>query len=364
MIPTQIKKNIVYLDTPAVYAYYIVSTNSLFPLACVCDENDVLIGVIGRRELDPMMYDITQKSCGEICNRDFTYLKNSDKESIYRNGRNIFAEKIMQVIPIINEKGVPIQLFGRFQAYFLNTYKSLPYFYYAHGLMDAANLAKLRGYNRISAIEFGVASGRGLIHMELYAQEVSRLVGIDIDVYGFDSGNGLFCPTDYRDCPDLWIEGDYKMDIEALQSRLHSAKLIIGDICETTKTFISEYNPAPIAFISVDVDQYTPTVSILDMLLEDDNYFTPIITMYFDDVSDALEFQGEALAIKEFNTKNQTIKIVPEHTAIDPVYWYSDKNMADWKSMHRFTRIKWCRRFNHPRFATSRTANVNRPFHI
>lgn len=364
MIPTQIRKNIVYIDTPAVYAYYLVKTNSLYPLACVCDENDVLVGVIGNRELDPVRFDITQKSCGEICNRNFSFLNNLEKESIYKNVRNIFAEKAIWVLPIVNEKGVPVQLFGKFQAFFLENYKSLPYNYYAHGLMDAAKLAKSRGYTRISAIEFGVAAGRGLIHLELYAQEVSRLIGIDIDVYGFDSGNGLFPPTDYRDCPEYWIEGDFKMDFEALQNRLYEAKLIIGDICKTTKTFLNDYNPAPIAFISVDVDQYTPTTSILNMLLEDDKYFTPIITMYFDDIMDQLEYQGENLAIKEFNAKNRTMKIVPERSAFDKLYLNLERNMFDWNKPSLLTRIKWCRRFSHPKFSTARSSNEHILFGI
>ncbi len=363
MIPTQIRKNIVYVDTPAVYAYYIVKTNTLYPLACVCDENDVLVGVIGHKELDPSNIDITYKSCGEICNRNFSFLNNVDTELIYKDARNIFSEKAINVLPVINEKGIPVRLFGKFQAFFRDYHRTLPYFYYAYGLMDAANSAKSRGYNRISAIEFGVAGGRGLIHLELYAQEVSRLVGIDIDVYGFDSGNGLFSPNDYRDCPELWIEGDYKMDIDALQKRLYNAKLIIGDICKTTKTFLNDYNPAPIAFIAVDVDQYTPTVSILDMLLADDKYFTPVITMFFDDIFDQIEFQGENLAIKEFNSKSQTIKIVPERTALDLLYTFSKDMTVDWRNLHQLTHIKWCRRFSHPRFATTRGANLNILFH-
>jgi hypothetical protein len=63
------------------------------------------------------------------------------------------------------------------------------------------------------------------------------------------------------------------MDLDMLQSRLYDEKLVIGDICETTKTFFKEYEPAPIGFISVDVDVYTPTVAILEMLTGDHKYF-------------------------------------------------------------------------------------------
>jgi hypothetical protein len=62
MIPTQLNKNIVRKNTPAVYAYYIVGSQKLFPLALVCDDNDVLIGVIGTKELWSRNGDISQKN--------------------------------------------------------------------------------------------------------------------------------------------------------------------------------------------------------------------------------------------------------------------------------------------------------------
>jgi len=338
MIPTQIQNNIVRVDTPAVYAFYIAKTSSLYPLALVCDDMDALVGVIGSRELNFRRFKISSSSCGQICNRKFTSLKNQDEDTIYKEARNIFAEKNLATLPVVDENGVPVRLFGKHQAFFRDSYRSLPRAHYAHGLHEAANLAKSRGYERISAIEFGVAGGFGLVHLGHYAREIGRIFGIGIDVYGFDSGKGLLSSTDYRDCPQYWIEGDFKMDIEALQSRLYDERLIIGDICKTTKTFLTDYNPAPIGFIAVDVDQYTPTVAILDMLLEDDKYFIPIITMYFDDLRPGLEFQGENLAIKEFNAKSEIMKISPEGCSL---------------------KMKLCNRFSHPLFPTSRpTANL------
>lgn len=361
MIPTQIQSNIVRIDTPAVYAYYIVKSSALYPLALVCDDNDVLIGVIGDLEINPVNIDISEKSCGEICMRNFMSLKNEDEDSIYGKARNIFADKNLRTLPVIDENGVPIRLFGKFQAFFRENYKSLPYFYYAYGLMDAAKQSKSYGYDRISALEFGVAGGRGLMYLELYAKEISRIVGINIDVYGFDSGTGLLPPVDYRDCPQRWMGGDYKMNFEALKKKLHSAKLVIGNICETTKTFLTDYAPAPIAFISVDVDLYTPTVAILDMLLEDDKYFVPIITMYFDDIFDDIEFQGETLALKEFNKKSETIKISPEHSDFNRVRLRSEIEHTQWVANNLITRLKWCNRFNHPNFVPKRTKNYLLP---
>ena len=360
MIPTQIQNNIVRIETPAVYAYYIVHSSVLYPLALVCDNDDILIGIISVTEIDPLRVDIT-KSCGQICNRNFRYIAdNNSEDTLYEKARSIFAEANITTLPVIDENGVPIRLFGKFQAFFLDMYKMLPYYQYAHCLMESARRAKAYGYDRISAIEFGVAGGNGLIHLGIYAREIQRLVKIGIDVYGFDFGGegGLQSPNGYRDCPEYWIANDYKMDFERLMNRLYSEKLVIGDICKTTTTFLTDYNPAPIGFISVDVDQYTPTVAILNMLLQDDKFFIPIISMYFDDIGDDLEFQGESLAIKDFNTKNKNIKITPEKPGLN-FNWIDLPVKETYKVALMLSRIKWCKRFNHPRYSTTRTQNSN-----
>jgi|GEM_PF-3494785 len=358
MIPTQIQGNIVRFDTPAVYAFYIVSASKLYPLALVCDDNDALIGVISKQEFLPRHGDVSNKTCGQICNRNFAFLNDQNEDAIYTKARNIFAEKKPTTLPVVDSKGVPLRLFGKFQAFFLDMYKSLPYFNYAHGTIKAARLAKSRGYDRISVIEFGVAEGKGLIHLGIYAREIQRLFGITIDIFGFDSGHGLLKPRDYRDCPHIWIEGDHKMNIGALQSKLYNEKLIIGDICDTVKTFFPQCNPAPIGFISIDVDQYKPTVAILDMLLNDNKYFLPIIPMYFDDVSDAIEFQGEALAIKEFNAKSKMIKISPENIGYDQIWENSIKSWED-SRVRSFARLKFCNRFSHYLYGTPRKHNIS-----
>lgn len=358
MIPTQIQSNIVREDMPAVYAYYIVKTSSLYPLALVCDNNNTLVGIIGNGEIHPLKGDISKKTCGQICNRSFIFLEHADSDTIYQKARNIFSEKMIKTLPIVkkneDEKHIPVGLFGDFQAFFLKQYRLLPHWYYAYGLLESAQLAKSQGYDRMSAIEFGVAGGNGLVRLGAYAREVSRIFGIQIDVYGFDSGEGMLASTDYRDVTQKYIKGDFKMDVPALNAKLYNEKLILGDICDTSKIFFSDYAPAPIGFISVDVDTYTPTVAILDMLLEDDKYFLPSVLMYFDDVFEWLEHQGEALALREFNAKNEHIKIGPE-------YSYSSIDMARISKIglentgYAALRFKWCHRFNHPNFSTRRT---------
>jgi hypothetical protein len=340
-----------------VYAFYIVKTNDLYPLALVTDENDCLVGVIGGQEIDyHLKGDISKKTAEDICIRNFSFLQVSSADELYSKARNIFAEKTLRTLPVLDDNMHPVGLFGEWQAFFRTQYRKLPYFYYAHGILEATSIAKSRGYEHISVLEFGVAAGNGLYHLELFAREVERLTGVRIDCYGFDSALGLYAPTDYRDCPHIWISGDYKMDFELLKTRLYKAELVIGDICKTAKTFLDDFNPAPIAFISIDVDQYKPTVAILDMLLEDDRYFLPVITIYFDDILDTIEWQGEALAIKEFNAKNDSIKISPERTGFDQVYMHSPIIPGNWLQPNRITRFKWCHRFFHSRYNTTRNS--------
>ena len=77
-------------------------------------------------------------------------------------------------------------------------------------------MAKKLGYRQISILEFGVAGGNGLIYPEYITQKISKLLAIDIDIYGFDTGNGLTEPSDYRDLPYIWEKGFYKMDVPKL----------------------------------------------------------------------------------------------------------------------------------------------------
>ena len=62
---------------------------------------------------------------------------------------------------------------------------------YTWAMLHAAYLAKTLGMPRISAIEFGVAGGNGLLALENAAELVEQEMGIEVDVYGFDTGAGL-----------------------------------------------------------------------------------------------------------------------------------------------------------------------------
>jgi hypothetical protein len=203
--------------------------------------------------------------------------------------------------------------------------------YYGYCAYNAAVLAKSLGIKRISILEFGVAGGIGLVNLEYHAKEISRMLEIDIDIYGFDSGEGLPEPVDYRDLPYHWKKGFFKMDIRKLQLKLEKAKLVLGDINETSKSFFTKYSPAPIGAILYDFDYYSSTRVALKMLEAGEDYYLPRIFCYFDDIIGTEielynDFTGERLAINEFNDTHENVKLAyPYHlikkTAIMP--WYN-----------------------------------------
>ena len=131
---------------------------------------------------------------------------------------------------------------------------------YAYIIFRAADLARRLGLSRISILEFGVAGGRGLLNMEMHAERVAALTGISVDVYGFDTGEGLPPPVDYRDLPYIWQEAHFKMDQAALKAQLRKAKLVLGNVSDTVTSFAASFDPAPIGAISFDLDYYSSTV--------------------------------------------------------------------------------------------------------
>jgi hypothetical protein len=183
---------------------------------------------------------------------------------------------------------------------------------YAWCTLHAAHLAKSLGIPRISVIEFGVATGKGLLALEAVAAQAEAWLGVGIDVYGFDGAVGLPGPMDYRDLPNLYRQGDLLMDVERLESRLTRAHLILGDVSDTVPEFLAA-DPSPIGFISVDLDLYSSSVHALKVLLAQDPLILPRVHCYFDDILGYTfaEHNGERLAMAEFNAANEDRKISP-----------------------------------------------------
>lgn len=184
--------------------------------------------------------------------------------------------------------------------------------HYLLGTLYAAERARALGVPEISAIEFGVAGGNGLLALQEEAAAVERATGVGIRVYGFDAGSsGMphFC-GDYRDHPDTWRPGDFPMDVDALRPKLSPrTTLILGDIRETIEGFREGYDPPPIGFMSIDVDLYSSTVAVLRVL-----ELCPIlrqVAIYCDDIDFHFchRWAGELLAIEEFNQEHGNIKI-------------------------------------------------------
>jgi len=147
----------------------------------------------------------------------------------------------------------------------------------AYGILKAADHAKALGIRRVSVVEFGVAAGAGLMNMAEIARRVTRMTGVQFSLYGFDTGQGMPAPTDYRDHPDLYQQGECGMDVVALRKALPAnAQLVLGDLSDTVGPFIRSLSPRePIGYVSVDVDYYSSTVSALRLLTAHPEKYCP-----------------------------------------------------------------------------------------
>jgi hypothetical protein len=186
--------------------------------------------------------------------------------------------------------------------------------HYGHCLYEAAKLAARLEYPRISVIEFGCGGGNGLLNAEMHISELERLFPVKFELYGFDSGQGLPPPEDYRDFSHYFKSGNFKMDAQHLRSRLNRAKLIIGNVKETCSSFFAEHKASPIGCIFHDLDFYSSTKDAFTLFEADSSHFLPRVFMYFDDIIGdntwlVNEFAGELLAIDEFNRDHRLQKI-------------------------------------------------------
>ncbi|HWE53389.1 MAG TPA: hypothetical protein VG273_26585 [Bryobacteraceae bacterium] len=190
---------------------------------------------------------------------------------------------------------------------------------YAYGMLRAADLAKFLGKSAVTACEFGVATGNGLVNMVELAAMIETETGIKFRVVGLDTGEGLPEVTDYRDHPELWSPGDFAMtNKNELRKRMGDrAELIFGDIKDTVDGFVASLSEsAPLGFVAVDVDIYSGAKSAFRSLLGRAEIYTPAISVYCDDVSFffANRWCGELLAIDEFNAENAMRKIDHDHS--------------------------------------------------
>ena len=186
--------------------------------------------------------------------------------------------------------------------------------HYGHCIYEAAQLATRLNYSKMSVVEFGCGGGNGLLNAEMHITEIERIFPVEIELYGFDTGAGLPQAQDYRDFPHYFRPGLYDMNPGVLKQKLKRAKLVLGDVKDTCRTFFSEYDPPPIGCVFHDLDFYSSTRDALTLFEADPAHFLPRIFMYFDDIIGnntwlVSEFAGELLAIDEFNRKHSLKKI-------------------------------------------------------
>jgi hypothetical protein len=184
--------------------------------------------------------------------------------------------------------------------------------HHAFALLKAADWAQKLGLKTITAIEFGVANGAGLLNICEIAQRVTRETNVEFEIYGFDSGCGLPVPRDYRDHAEHYRPGDYPMqEPEALRKLLpDNAKLILGEIGDNIPGFLTTC--APIAFVSIDVDYYWSTVDAFTVFDGPASKYLPWIAVYVDDLEfdEHNQFCGEWGAAENFNQNHSDRKIV------------------------------------------------------
>jgi hypothetical protein len=184
--------------------------------------------------------------------------------------------------------------------------------HYLWSVLAAAKLARSLGIERISAIECGVAGGNGLLALESVAESAESLLGVGIDVFGFDSGTGMPAPRDLRDAPYAIQGGNFPMDVRALEARLSRARLVLGPVESTVGQWLAEERP-PIGFVAFDLDYFSSTVHALGLLDGDPSRLLPRVACYFDDIFGPgwSDFNGERAAITEFNHLHSRRKIGP-----------------------------------------------------
>lgn len=226
--------------------------------------------------------------------------------------KKIFVERLTEPLHL-NLISAGIALFGGYRAKV--AFDLMVRQQYAFPVLFAADEAKKLGLTRIQVLEFGVATGAGLLNLCACAARTEAATGIAIEVVGFDTGRGMPPAVDYRDLPEYFQEGDYPMDFEALRRSLpERCRLILGDVAETIPAYLETVRAeAPVGFVSVDVDYYSSAVSTLRVLEGRAEQYLPILPVYLDDVGmdGANPWNGELLAAAEFNARQPLRKIAP-----------------------------------------------------
>jgi hypothetical protein len=136
------------------------------------------------------------------------------------------------------------------------------------------------------------------------------------------------------------------MDEKKLRNRLSPrTKLILGLVEETVPQFI-QGSVEPVGFVAFDVDIYSSTKAAFRVFDASYENLLPRVHCYFDEVTGYTynEWEGELLAIKEFNQEHDDRKLGPVvgHSAFAPRR-YRNKMCWNGRSYVAFF-------FHHPRY--------------
>ncbi|MDE1985078.1 MAG: hypothetical protein KGJ53_01065 [Alphaproteobacteria bacterium] len=186
---------------------------------------------------------------------------------------------------------------------------------FAFPILHAADKAREAGLKKLTLVEFGVANGAGLLNMCRIAVSVTKVTGVEFEVFGFDTGSGMPAAVDYRDHPEMFQQNDFPMDVERLNAALPPfASLVLGNVADTVPAFLAKLSPrAPLAFVSMDLDYYSSTKTALEIFNGAPEHYLQAALLYLDDtvIETANPWCGELLAINEFNDENEHRKIAP-----------------------------------------------------
>lgn len=176
--------------------------------------------------------------------------------------------------------------------------------------LNAARVAKALGHESVTTIEFGVAGGNGLLALEAAAEATESLLGVAVQVVGFDSGTGMPAPTDERDIPWAIQPGILPMDEDALRRRLRRAQLVLGPVHDTLPGWIESHDGV-VGFVSFDLDMYSSTVDALRLFDAPSERLLPRVACYFDDIFGYAwnDYTGERAAINDFNNSHDRRKV-------------------------------------------------------
>lgn len=272
--------------------------------------------------------------------------------------RRIYRERAGEPI-LYNLASLFVALFGSIARKI--DYDLVPRQPYAFGLQQAFAFAAAEGgrlgVTRLVLIEFGVASGSGLLNICKIGAKLSAHYGIPFSVIGFDTGEGMPVPVDYRDHPEKYLDGDYvPHDAKALERALpDNARILYGPIAETVGRLGGELLEGDvIGFLSIDVDYWSSTRDCLTLADDPALRFLPRMPVYLDDVNevDHHPYAGELLAVAEFNRDHDRVKL----TRMNQL-----RNRRLFKNALWLDQMYWMLDLGHPYFTRAYHADRERP---